>query len=355
MTQSAALVQEFEDLPPKHEAHVDPLKYRWAGSIIVRKSADYVVKGLIGRARQATCIAEPGVGKTFLMYRLACHGTAGRPWYGHRVRKGAWLWLGLEGEAGLELRTAAHLKAGVLEKDAPLALVTVPVDLVTQADAIIETALASARDRGEKPSVVVVDTLSRALAGQDENSSEVMTAAVRAGDRIRAETGAAVVFVHHPNKSGSGAGRGHSSLYGAVDLELHLTRNGEDRRAIVKKNRDGQEGTEYPFRLDVVNLGVDDEGDPITSCVAVPTDAAPLKVLSARSENQRAALKRLRAWIGKRPDDPLHISTEELHELFKEVGVTQRQRRFDLAEWLISGGALTRSVAGYVLHCEVIK
>lgn len=332
-----------------------PLPYRWAGEIVTKRKTEYVLKGVIGRARQVTAIAEPGVGKTFFMFRAACHVASDRAWYGHRVQKGAVLWLGLEGEEGLELRTLAHRQAGVLEPDAPLALVTVPVSLLCQADDIVQTALIAARERDERPSLVVVDTLSRALAGQDENSSEVMTAAVRAGDVIRAETGAAVVFIHHPAKNAASGGRGHSSLYGAVDLELNLVRNGDDRRAIVKKNRDGMDGTEYPFRLDVVDLGTDDEGDPVTSCVAVPTDASPVRMLAARSENQRATLRRLRVWVGKQSGDQLHLPSDELHEMLKEVGVAQRQRRFDVAEWLINAGALTRSIGGYLVHPEVLR
>lgn len=332
-----------------------PLPYRWAGSIITKRKTEYVIKEVIGRARQVTAIAEPGIGKTFFMFRAACDVAAGRTWYGHRVQKGAVLWLGLEGEEGLELRTLAHRQADLIAADAPLALVTVPVSLLCQADDIVQTVLIAARERDERPSLVVVDTLSRALAGQDENAPEVMTAAVRAGDTIRAETGASIVFIHHPAKNASSGGRGHSSLYGAVDLELNLVRNGDDRRAVVKKNRDGMDGTEYPFRLDVVSLGPDDEGDPVTSCIAVPTDAGPVRMLAARSENQRATLKRLRAWVGKQSGEPLHLATEELYELLKEVGITQRQRRFDVAEWLINAGALTRSIAGYVVHAEAFR
>lgn len=332
------------------------LPFRWAGEIIVRRDAEYVIKGVLGAARQATVIADPGAGKTFFTMAAACAATAGRPWYQHRTRKGLWLWLGLEGERGLELRTAAHLKAGVLERDAPLALVTIPLSLVTQVDDIIATVLEAAKERGEKPACVVVDTLSRALAGQEENSSEVMTAAVRAGDLIRKETSAAVVFVHHPAKNGNGSGRGHSSLYGAVDLELSINRNGDERVAVVKKNRDGSEGVEYPFRLDVVQLGQDSEGDPITSCVAVPTIAAPsTRTIVVRSENQKAAMRRLRAWLAKVTTDPVHLGTDEVHELMREAGISSRQRRFDIVEWLVAGGALTRSVAGYVVNREVLR
>jgi hypothetical protein len=47
--------------------------------------------------------------------------------------------------------------------------------------------------------------------------------------------------------------------------------------ANIEKSRDGGTGEQFPFRLDVVDLGVDDDGDPVTTCVVTPTDVAAAK------------------------------------------------------------------------------
>jgi hypothetical protein len=50
-----------------------------------------------------------------------------------------------------------------------------------------------------------------------------------------------------------------------------LERDGDYRAATVDKLKDGQgEGDEFAFHLHGVNLGVDEDGEAITSCVALP-------------------------------------------------------------------------------------
>jgi hypothetical protein len=331
------------------------LPYAWAGASVIRRSPEYVVKGLIGPQKLVTIVGAPGAGKSFWGFGLATAITSDRMWNGHRVRKGAALWLGLEGQTGMDLRAAAHQRAGLLELGAPLALVTVPVSLLANADDIISTALVAAAEVGERPVLTVLDTLSRALAGENENDGEVMTAAVRASDRIAAETGSSVVLIHHFGKSEAAGARGHSSLLGAVDVQIDLLRNGDDRRAIVRKNRDGEEGREYPFRLEVVQLGEDDEGDPITSCIALPSDAPSTKVMAARTPNQRNAIAALRIWCGTHPTPPPILVSEDLHKLLSGAGITTRQRRFDVVAWLANAGVITQCPGGVVVHSGVLK
>lgn len=86
--------------------------------------------------------------------------------------------------------------------------------------------------------------------------------------------------------------RGHSSLHGAADCELNVS----DRLIKVSKQRDGQDGMEFPFDLDVVEIGRDDDGDVITSCVAVPTESAG-KRHRRLSDRDKLALDALRDLI----------------------------------------------------------
>jgi hypothetical protein len=61
--------------------------------------------------------------------------------------------------------------------------------------------------------------------------------------------------------------RGHSSLIAALDAAIEVTRSGDQRSWQVAKSKDGEDGTAHPFKLEVVELGMDNDGDPITSCV----------------------------------------------------------------------------------------
>jgi RecA-family ATPase len=71
--------------------------------------------------------------------------------------------------------------------------------------------------------VVCIDTLNRSIAGS-ENDDETMSAYVRAADDIRAAFGCLVIIVHHCGHGGDRP-RGHSSLMGALDVQISVKRD----------------------------------------------------------------------------------------------------------------------------------
>ena len=130
--------------------------------------------------------------------------------------------------------------------------------------------------------LIVIDTLSRTLAGGNENMPDDMGAFVRHVDRLRDATGAHVMIVHHTGKTLSQGARGHSLLRAAVDTEIEISRPEESKRsvALVTKQRDEDTGASLAFQLRVIDLGYDDEGDMVTSCVVEPVEGpvgAPVK------------------------------------------------------------------------------
>jgi len=129
------------------------------------------------------------------------------------------------------------------------------------------------------PDIVVIDTLNRALQG-DENSSEDMAKFIRAADAIRTAFGCLVLLIHHCGVVGTRP-RGHTSLAGADDVQIAVERDKEGNViATVEHMKDGPSGTVIASKLEVVELGTDMDGDPLTSCVVVPTevDAAGKKL-----------------------------------------------------------------------------
>ena len=116
--------------------------------------------------------------------------------------------------------------------------------------------------------LVIIDTLSRAMAGGDENSGKDMTGAVKQIDAIRAATGAHVCVVHHCGKDEARGARGHSSLRAAMDTEIEISRpEGETITTVrVTKQRDLPTVEPMPFSLKTAVLGIDRRGKPITSC-----------------------------------------------------------------------------------------
>ncbi len=82
------------------------------------------------------------------------------------------------------------------------------------------------------------------------------------------------MLIHHSGKDQTKGARGWSGLRAAADAEIEITRDphGPQRVATITKMKDGLDNVEYGFKLDVVNLGVDADGEAVTSCVVVPTD-----------------------------------------------------------------------------------
>ena len=100
-----------------------------------------------------------------------------------------------------------------------------------------------------------------------------MTSAIHAADQIRDQLGAATLFVHHSGKDSTKGARGHSALFAAADTVIAIN----DHVATVEKSRDGETGADFGFKLDIVDMGQDTDGDPITTCVIVPTNVTPKK------------------------------------------------------------------------------
>jgi RecA-family ATPase len=126
-----------------------------------------------------------------------------------------------------------------------------------------------AETQGVPYGLIVVDTLARAIGGADENAGPDMGALLRAVEALRDATGAHVMLVHHTGKDQSRGARGHSSLFGAIDTELTVSVDRETKRRTltVTKQRDGEDGRDFGFRLRKVPLGTDKDGDQVFSCI----------------------------------------------------------------------------------------
>lgn len=58
----------------------------------------------------------------------------------------------------------------------------------------------------------------------------------------------------------------------AADAELEVVRTDQCRTMQLTKSKDSEDNTIWAFDLEVVPVGVDDDGDVIDSCVVVPAE-----------------------------------------------------------------------------------
>ncbi|SDX68664.1 AAA family ATPase [Thiocapsa roseopersicina] len=256
-----------------------------------RPAAQYRIKRVLPAEGIAVIYGPPKSGKTFIVLDAAAAITEGREWFGYRTRPCPIVYVGLEGEGGLSQRWQAYrLVKGDTGKDR-LKFVTAQLSLLL-ADDITDLANAIKAARADA-GIVVIDTLNAASPGADENSSVDMGRIIAAAKRLQATLGGLVLLVHHAGKELSRGLRGHSSLSGAVDAILEVSRDNNDNREwAVTRAKDGPESEPRPFRLGVVELGTDEDGDPITSCIVEPVEARPQGKKPSRSEARALAAMR---------------------------------------------------------------
>jgi hypothetical protein len=252
------------------------------------------VKHLLGYGACSMLFGETGSAKTFLVIHLALCISLGWKFFGRKVRQGLVVYIAAEGGTSVRQRIGAFRQHHGLsyEDDVPFALIAAPVNLLdpeVDLAALIAEIQAAAAKRPEMPLLlVIVETLSRAFAGGNENAPDDMGAFIRNIDRLRAETNAHVLIVHHTGKTASQGARGHSLLRAAVDTEIEVVRSEAMNlsTATVTKQRDEKSGAAFAFRLHVVELGYDDDGDPITSCVLEPLETPAEAPKKSRRERQ---------------------------------------------------------------------
>lgn len=205
--------------------------------------------------------SEPGVGKSFVALDVALHIAFGlRDWHGDALDvpdDGVVLYLAAEGSYGFRNRVRAWLKHRGLSgsQSKRFKLIEQTVNFMAAED--VARLLATARGGlgGMRPVLIVVDTVSRAMPGADENLQKEMTLFVGACDRLRDAFGCVVWGVHHAGKNGDM--RGSTVLLGAGDFVFRLSRKkGATVGALAcEKMKDGPDGWEEPYRFDVVDVG----------------------------------------------------------------------------------------------------
>jgi hypothetical protein len=202
----------------------------------------YLAGGMLPLPSLSTFYGPSGTLKSLLVMDLAICVAAGLDWLdplpgkegtGRPCEAAPVLWIDVDNGADTtEERLEAVMKAHDAPVTAPLRYLSFPSPpFVARDSGSAETVIQKALDLGAR--LIVFDNLGTISGNADENSSEMI--AVMSGlRRIAEETGAAVIVIHHRNKTqgrarAGDALRGHSSIEAALDLALQVERaEGED-------------------------------------------------------------------------------------------------------------------------------
>ncbi len=245
---------------------------------------DEIVEGVLIAGEGSIGYGDSNSGKTFFFIDMACAVARGVPWMGKQTEQGLVIYLAAESPASVRCRLQAYQNYhGVRVPN--FAIVQSPIDLFDGDDdteKIIQLVHLLEKQLGQKARLIIGDTLARLSAGANENAGQDMGLVVRHFDRIRSETKAHFLLIHHCGKNAAAGARGWSGVRAAVDTEIEITESATGRCAEITKQRDlPTKGERIGFRLEVVAMGQTKWGKPATSCVVVAS-GAPAKQTGKR-------------------------------------------------------------------------
>lgn len=262
-----ATPDEFEVLVVDAPGKDLRFQFEPVGAFASAKALPWIVKGVLPQAGLGVIYGASGSGKSFAALDLCMAIARGVSWRGRKVRQGQVAYIAAEGAEGFKKRLSAYSQHhGVDLSQVPMVVLNAAPNLLEKQDAV-DVARAVVAAGGAR--VIVVDTLAQVTPGMNENAGEDMGRALAYCKRIHEVTGALVILIHHSGKDATKGARGWSGLRAAADFEIEVVREGEARALRLTKSKDGEDGIEWGFMLEVVQVGVDEDLDPVTSCVVV--------------------------------------------------------------------------------------
>ncbi len=219
--------------------------------------------------------------------------------------------------------------------------------------------LVEAMDKAQiRPTLVVIDTLSKFSAGMDENSNQEVAAYLSAVSRfIRERYDASVLIVAHSGHGDADRPRGASALMANPDSEFIVKRAAQPNTHVEVTRQRFKDTGELPnlaYEAEVIDLGAADRyGERLTSLVmrqSVAQGERPISAQAPQGKAQRTVLLALRE-RQKRSETALVWTVEELRQIGRECGIS-RQSVHDAVEKLLMSPFLTATVGGSRLSNE---
>lgn len=292
----------------------EPAPIRWIVKHWLQENALIMVHG------------PSGAGKTFVMLDWCLHiASSASEWVGNKVKPGSVVYLAGEGHYGMRSRIAAwvqeHPECGELD----MVVSKSGCDLNTKEGYLLVKS--SLKEAGIQPSIIVVDTLHRFLAG-DENSAQDAKGMLDACAGLMRDFGCSVVLVHHTGVSEESQhrARGSSAWRGALDIEISIT-GGKDKPITIqqRKVKDGPEREPVHVELREVEIQgwKDEDGEPVTSAVIALCEPPPEQPKEAE---WRKHFKRFeRAWFAsgaeEREGKP-YVTRSALKDFLENDGIS---------------------------------
>lgn len=245
----------------------------------------WLIEGLIPQHGLVLLYGRPGEHKTFIAVDGGLRVAYGLDWHGRAVKRVGVLYIAGEGRFGIGQRIKGwRKKHGLAGVDAPFKLLPVAVHMLDPANVEkLKRTIDQVREEVDfEIGMVVIDTVSRAIPGQDENSQEAMSLFVDACAEIQNHCGGVVIGIHHSGKDADRGMRGSTVLLGGCDTAIRVAKEEDHTVLSVEKQKDGEEIEDVHFTMEVVDItsGLGKEQSTLVPVIGAGATPAAEKRLS---------------------------------------------------------------------------
>lgn len=298
----------------------------------------WILKGILAQGETSAWIAPPGAGKSSLLTEISVHCAGCRDWRGHKAKQAVGVVIfALERADLYKRRIVAYQHRDNLE-GLPIAIADAVIDMLNPAcvDLIASTAHDAEHQFGCDVGLIVIDTFSKGIAagGGDEDRAKDHNRAAVNLRKLHGQLNAHIALVGHTGKDEARGARGSNAHLGDVDLMVQIS-GGETKVAEVIKGNDQGQRAVAQYRMEMFELGHDDDGEPITTSI-VSTEQFATAAAKTKSKKDKlaaipkAALRTLYELIADgetapRPDNlhaPVGVTCVTLANWKKRLDVT---------------------------------
>lgn len=256
--------------------------------------SEYLIKGICNKGDVSMLFGDSGSMKSFVELDKIMHLALGWNWHGHRIKKpyGTLIVLG-EGAGGYKKRVRAFMQHYNLLDN----LVQIPIWIVDRAAELYSNPLQlrgwihQAEDELQFPiDLISIDTFNTNMgSGGDENDATVVGSML--GFAQEAAEGRSMDYIHHVGHGAKDRERGSYAIRGNMDNRTLIKRDEDGKGKVITveslKVKDGECFKPFNLTYHVVKIGVDVDGDDVTSLVMEATlEEAKQKPVTRVSKSQ---------------------------------------------------------------------
>jgi RecA-family ATPase len=237
-----------------------------------RDNVRWLVKKFIPLDSITYVFGDSGTYKSFVVIDAGLHVATGKQWLDQKTAAGPVIYIAGEGHGGLGRRVEAWCHNHNIPEDQFVPFYVSDHAIMMDNPGAVKACVKNIEGMlGQNPACVIIDTMA-ANRSTEENSTTDGGAFLRLTNDLRRHFGCAVVIVHHTGHKDKHRMRGAYALHAGADAVYRMQRVKDDdygaHLAASDKMKDAETTPDIFFDMHVISLGLDDDGDEVTSLVA---------------------------------------------------------------------------------------